>query len=66
MVEDGRNGYLVPLKHPEDIAEKILELNGDRDKLRRMGVSARETVVERFSTEKVVQQYLDVYKQVAG
>jgi len=66
IVEDGRTGFLVPLKHPEDIAEKVLDLNADRGKLRRMGAAAREAVLERYSTEKVVQQYLDVYKQVAG
>jgi len=66
IVEDGRNGFLVPLKHPEDIAEKILELHGDREKMRRMGAAARETVLERYSTEKVVQQYLDVYRRVTG
>jgi N-acetyl-alpha-D-glucosaminyl L-malate synthase BshA len=66
IIEDGRTGFLVPLKHPEDIAEKILELHGDRDKLRRMGAAARQAILERYSTEKVVQQYLDVYEQVAG
>ncbi|MFH0849674.1 MAG: N-acetyl-alpha-D-glucosaminyl L-malate synthase BshA [Candidatus Bathyarchaeota archaeon] len=66
MVEDGRSGFLVPLKHPEDIAEKILELHGDREKLKRMGAAARETVVKRYSTENVVQQYLDVYRRVTS
>lgn len=66
IIEDGRTGFLVPLKHPEDIAEKILELHADRERLRRMGAAAREDVLERYSTEKVVRQYLDVYEQVAG
>jgi len=56
----------VPLKHPEDIAERILELHGDREKLRRMGAAARETILERYSTETVVQQYLEVYERVTG
>jgi len=66
IVDDGRNGFLVPLKHPEDIAERILELHGDREKLRRMGAAARETILERYSTETVVQQYLEVYERVTG
>jgi glycosyltransferase involved in cell wall biosynthesis len=66
IVEDGRTGFLVSLKHPEDIAERILELHGDREKLKRMGDAAREAVLERYSTEKVVQQYLDVYMGVTG
>jgi glycosyltransferase involved in cell wall biosynthesis len=56
----------VPLKHPEDIAERILELHADRDRLRRMGEAARETVLEKYSTDKVVRQYLSVYEGVTG
>ena len=66
IVEDDSNGFLVPLKHPEDIADKLLILNSDRRKLRSMGIAARETILDRFSTEKVVNQYLAVYKRVIG
>jgi len=66
IVEDGRTGFLVPLKHPEDIAEKILGLHADREKLRRMGAAAREAVLERYSTDRVVKQYLEVYEAVTG
>jgi N-acetyl-alpha-D-glucosaminyl L-malate synthase BshA len=67
IVEHGRNGFLVPLKHPEDIAERLLELNADKTKMRRMGERARETVLERYSTDKVVGKYLEVYeKAVSG
>jgi len=37
IVEDGVNGLLVPLKHPEAIAEKILELNSERELKARLG-----------------------------
>jgi N-acetyl-alpha-D-glucosaminyl L-malate synthase BshA len=66
IVDHGRNGYLVPLKHPEDIAERLLELNADKKKMRRMGENARETVMERFSTDKVVGRYLEVYEKVTS
>ncbi|MCK4399654.1 glycosyl transferase family 1, partial [Candidatus Bathyarchaeota archaeon] len=63
-VEHGRNGFLVPLKHPEEIAERLLELNADRKKMRRMGEQARETVLTRYATDKIVGQYLEVYEKV--
>jgi len=66
IVEHGHNGFLVPLKHPEDIAERLLELNADKRKMRLMGERARETVLERFSTDKVVGRYLEVYEKVAS
>ena len=64
IVEDGVNGFLVQPKSPESIAEKILELNSDRDLRRRLGEAARRTVLERYTAEKVVGQYLDIYDKV--
>jgi glycosyltransferase involved in cell wall biosynthesis len=64
IVEHGRNGYLVPLKHPEDIAERLLEFNADKEKMRSMGQKARESILERFSTDKIVDRYLEVYERV--
>jgi N-acetyl-alpha-D-glucosaminyl L-malate synthase BshA len=66
LVEHGRNGFLVPLKHPEEIAERLLELNADREKMRRMGEHARETVLERYTTDKIVGQYMEVYQRVTS
>lgn len=64
IVEDGVNGFLVPPKHPEAIAERILELNGDRGLRARLGEAARETVLERYTADAVVGQYEDVYEEV--
>ncbi len=65
VVEDGVNGFLVQPKCPEAIAEKILELNADEDLRGRLGEAARETVLERYTAEKVVGQYLEIYEGVA-
>lgn len=66
IVEDGVNGFLVPPKHPEAIAERILELNGDRGLRARLGGAARRTVLERYTADGVVGQYEDVYEQVTS
>ena len=65
IVEDGVNGFLVQPKSPEAIAEKILELNADRKLRMRLGAAARKTVLERYTAEKVVGQYLEIYEGVA-
>lgn len=65
IVEDGVNGLLVPPKHPEAIAEKILELNSDRGLRARLGEVARRTVLERYTAEKVVGEYEEVYEAMA-
>jgi N-acetyl-alpha-D-glucosaminyl L-malate synthase BshA len=64
MVLDGRSGFLVSPRSPEDLAEKILELNSDLGLRRRMGGEARRTVLERFTSEKVVPQYEEIYRRI--
>ncbi|MBE0634176.1 N-acetyl-alpha-D-glucosaminyl L-malate synthase BshA, partial [Candidatus Bathyarchaeota archaeon] len=64
QVQDGVNGLLVPLKHPEEIAEAALKLNSDEKLLARMGENARKTVLEKYTKEIVLKQYLEVYNSV--
>ena len=66
IVEDGVNGFLVPPKHPEAIAERILELNGDGGLRARLGEAARKTVLERYTADKVVSQYEEIYEKVTS
>jgi N-acetyl-alpha-D-glucosaminyl L-malate synthase BshA len=64
QVQDGKNGFLVPLKHPEKIAEAALRLNADEKLLFKMGENARKTVLERYTKEIVLNKYLDVYMKL--
>lgn len=64
QVQDGVNGLLVPLKHPEEIAEAALKLNSDEKLLAKMGENARKTVLEKYTKEIVLKQYIDVYNSV--
>jgi N-acetyl-alpha-D-glucosaminyl L-malate synthase BshA len=66
QVQDGKNGFLVPLKQTEEIAEAALRLNADEKLLLKMGENARKTVLERYTKDIVVRQYLDVYKTFKG
>jgi len=65
IVEDGVNGFLVQSKNPEAIAERILDLNADPALRRRLGEAARKTILERYTAEKIVGQYLEIYKEVS-
>jgi glycosyltransferase involved in cell wall biosynthesis len=64
IVDDGVNGFLVQSKNPEAIAERILELNADPGLRRRLGETARERILERYTAEKVVGEYLEIYEKV--
>jgi N-acetyl-alpha-D-glucosaminyl L-malate synthase BshA len=64
QVQDGENGFLVPVKHPEEIAEAALKLNADPKLTAKMGANARKTVMERYTKDIVLKQYVDVYEDI--
>ena len=65
IVDHGRDGFLVEVKHPEAIAERILELNADQKKRLRLGAAGRRKVLENYTIDTVIDQYMDVYKSIA-
>jgi glycosyltransferase involved in cell wall biosynthesis len=53
---DGREGFLVPVASPEQIAERILLLTQDPDRAREMGDAARARASRDFSLERFLQE----------
>ncbi len=64
IIEDGENGVLVPPKHPEELAQAILRLYRDGKLRDKLGKNARNTVLNKYTAEKVVTQYLDTFESV--
>jgi N-acetyl-alpha-D-glucosaminyl L-malate synthase BshA len=64
IVRNGENGYLVPIKHPEDLAARILDTAFDREKSLAMGEKARMTVLSEYSADRVVKEYIKVYEKI--
>jgi glycosyltransferase involved in cell wall biosynthesis len=65
IINDGKNGLLVPAKHPEELAQAILRLYNDQKLRRKLGEKARRTVLERYTAEKVVNQYIETFESVS-
>ncbi len=55
VVTNGREGFLVPPMDPKALAGAIEVLASNIGLRKRMGISARETVKERFSIDKMLQ-----------
>lgn len=64
QVQDGYNGFLVPYAHPDEIAEAALKLNANPELQMDMGINARKTVLEKYTVDKVLSQYVKVYESV--
>lgn len=59
-IENGVNGYLVPIQNPEKLAEKMIELATDRDKLLAMSDAAYRICKEKYAVEIVNQQMRNI------
>lgn len=63
-VDDGRNGFLVPIKDSVTLAEKLRILIDDAQLREEMGKASRQKAEREFSVADVVSKHLDVYEQL--
>lgn len=64
VVQDGVNGLLVPINDPARLARAIAALAADPELRSRFGSAGRKLVEEKFSQNKIVAEYLDLYRDV--
>ena len=63
-VEDGKNGFLIPIKDSDSLAAKLAILIEDRQLREQMGKCSREKAEKEFSLKMVVEKHLNVYEQL--
>jgi glycosyltransferase involved in cell wall biosynthesis len=61
-VADGRTGLLFPAGDHRRLTERLGRLIADVGAARAMGLAARQWVVDRFSTDARLEEYLDLYR----
>lgn len=66
MIEDGKNGFLVPVKDPKAFAKTILKVYQNPELSKNMGEKAREHIKKRFNNDITIQQYHQFYKTHLG
>ncbi len=64
MVIDGKNGFIVEKKNPEQIAERILILLENEDLRRKMGKNSRERFLKYYTKEKFIGSLSKIFEQV--
>lgn len=64
IVQHGVNGFLVPLKNVEKLAESISILLRDRDLAERYGQAGRELVIHHFSSWIINARTIDFYTKL--
>ncbi len=64
IIDDAHSGYIVPPANSDALAEKIIALLSQSDLARAMGLRARKTISERFSMDKMVDEYKNLYSSL--
>ena len=61
VVQDGRNGYLVPVGDVHALSRAILDLCSNAEKRCTMGEVARQTIIEGYSLDSELEQWERLY-----
>ncbi|WP_135081551.1 glycosyltransferase [Terasakiella sp. SH-1] len=64
VVENNKNGYIVPAKNPAELAQALLRISKDSNKMKEMGLRGQELIKEKFSIETCVAQYEELYQSM--
>lgn len=60
LVEDGKNGFVLPAKAPEQIGQALEKLIDDDSLIREMGQRGYQRLKERFSTRYFLNRYKEL------
>ena len=61
-VENGINGFIVPVGSVDKLAEKMIWIIEHPDQIAPMGIASRRMVVEKFDVKKVNAKMLKVMR----
>jgi glycosyltransferase involved in cell wall biosynthesis len=64
-IRDGQDGFVVPIRNPDALADRLLRLYQDDDLRRAMGESARQ-YVQQFTWKAYHQEIVGHYQMLAG
>jgi len=64
LVLEGKTGLLVPSAEPEKLAQKIILLIKDEKLRRKMGREGKKRVREKFSLERMIKNYEELYSLI--
>ncbi|GAB4170704.1 MAG: glycosyltransferase family 4 protein [Rickettsiaceae bacterium] len=66
VINDGKNGLLVNFFDPQEIADKVSFMLENRKERERLGKNARQTILKRYALNKILPQYEQLIKNIAG
>jgi glycosyltransferase involved in cell wall biosynthesis len=65
VITNGVDGHMAAVDTPEIMAEHMRRVLGDHEGLKQAGVAARQTIEKRFSIDGMVENYAQLYRELA-
>ncbi len=64
VINDGESGFMSDVGDTEKMADDVLKLLADDELRQAFGARGRELAVSRYSTEKIIPQYIAFYEKI--
>jgi glycosyltransferase involved in cell wall biosynthesis len=64
VVKNEDNGYLVPARNPQALADAIQKLILDTNLRREMGMKGKKRILSEFSSKIICEKTVDLYKEI--
>lgn len=64
IVEDGFNGYVVPIKNSIEIAKRVKELYGAPQILKRLSENCKDIIENKMAHKTTVKKYIDYFESL--
>lgn len=64
LVDQGETGVLVPPNDPHALAEAVVDMLNDPERMRDMGTRGRERVRQHFTWDKVAERVVEFYQEI--
>ncbi len=64
LIEEGKTGFLVPIRHAVAMADKLEEFLANRQLAKSFGEAARHKVEREFTLEQMLQSYAELYESL--
>jgi len=66
IINDGEDGFIIQRNDYEALAEKIIYLHSNEKIARKISINGRKKVVDIFSINRMMEQYMAVYDRLIG
>ena len=66
IIEDNKNGLVVPPSDSRALAERLLELLNDPERTRKIAIAGQNLVEDKFTVDRMVEETIGLYNEVTA